>query len=41
MKRAITQYQRQEQRYTMDWERFVDRLVFILAMVAIVWMIMP
>jgi len=38
MIRGITRYQRQEQRYTMNRERFLDRIIFIGALFVIVWL---
>jgi len=37
MMRGITHYQRQQARYTMDWERFMDRLVLIVCVGLLLW----
>lgn len=41
MRRAMTKHQRQQQRYAMNWESFMDRVVVVACLLIIVWSLIP
>jgi len=38
MIRGITRYQRQQERYTMDWPTFLDKVILVFCLMIIVWL---